>query len=65
MALDEELKRLDDEIGLVIAEIEELKHRMIRDWKTEKTREIIKKEIKEINDKIQKIFTRIIELTQD
>lgn len=65
MTSNEELKKLDEEISQVIEEIEVLKHRMLKEWKKEKKRKKIKEEIAIINNKIQKIFNEIIELTQE
>ena len=60
-----EQERLDDEITQVIDKVEGLQSRLQKEWKKKNKRDKIKKEINEINDKIQKIFEKIIDLTDE
>lgn len=63
MTHNETLKRLDDEIAKVIDEIEGLQSRLQKDWVKKNKRDKLKGEINEINNKIQKIFEKIIDIT--
>jgi len=63
MTHNETLKRLDDEIAKVIDEIEGLQSRLQKDWVKKNKRDKLKEEINEINNKIQKIFEKIIDIT--
>ncbi len=65
MTSKETLKRLDDEIAQVIAEVEGLQSRLQKEWKKKNKRDKLKEEIDMINNKIQKIFEKIIDLTDE
>ena len=61
----DELRNLDEEISQIIREIELLKERLVKDWKKETKRDMIKEDITVITSRIQKVFNRIIELNRD
>ena len=65
MTPKETLKQLEDKITQVIDEVEGLQIRLQKEWKKKNKRDNIKEEINEINDKIQKIFEKIIDLTDE
>jgi len=65
MTSKETLKRLDDEIAHVIDEVEGLQRRLQKEWKTKNKQDELKEDINKINIKIQKIFDKIIEVTDE
>ena len=65
MTPKETLKKLDDEITQVIDEVEGLQSRLQKEWKKKNKRDSLKEEINGINNKIQKIFEKIIDITDE